>query len=106
VKTTTVAIFLANLMSQSRGEVHTNILRRTVPGKNINEARAIILIAVALLLILTSLWHGLRRGLSLIGKRPCASSILALRSCRPLRPWGSRPESPPVELLGKLQIAS
>jgi len=51
VKTTTVALFLANAYSRGKGQNATNILNRTVPDKSINEARAIILVALTLLLL-------------------------------------------------------
>jgi len=51
VKTTTLALFLANAYSLSRGQTSTNILNRTVPDKSVNEARAVILVAITLMLI-------------------------------------------------------
>ncbi|MFB3902210.1 MAG: TrkH family potassium uptake protein [Acidobacteriota bacterium] len=51
VKTTTVALFLATAYSRGKGQNSTNILNRTVPDKSVNEAGAIILVAVSLLLL-------------------------------------------------------
>lgn len=51
VKTTTFAIFLATGLNRFQGRVVTNIMRRTVPERIVNESISIILLTIAILIV-------------------------------------------------------
>lgn len=51
IKTTSLAILLGMAYSRARGLRSTNMLKRTVPEKSVNEVLAVILISIAILLV-------------------------------------------------------